>query len=294
MKILIFSLGAKGFSVVKALCDTPSVKSIRCVIGQDPEMTNDFSNELAAYCDIHKIDYTFRKNFTYNAADYDWLLAVGWRWLIRDAPEEKIIVFHDSLLPRYRGFAPLVTALINREKMTGVTALLGANEFDKGNILLQLSMDLTYPTRIDREILRISDVYYDLAIKLFNKLNDGSINRHGSPQNESEATYSVWRDEQDYRINWDDDAQNIEHFISCVNWPYRGASTLLNGETVRIIGAQSRADIKIENRSPGKVIFNEDDFPIVICGHGLLKLTNMLSDKGDSMLPLKKFRNKFY
>ena len=128
---------------------------------------------------------------------------------------------------------------------------------------------------------------------MITKLNEGSINRCGSPQEEKDATYSLWRDEEDYRIDWNDDAQNIEHFISCVGIPYRGASASLNGAIVRILKAQARKDVKIENRSPGKVIFLELNYPIVVCGTGLLMLTDAIGEDGQSALPLKYFRSKF-
>jgi methionyl-tRNA formyltransferase len=294
MNILIFSLGEKGFSVVKALTESTSVHSIYCVIGQDDGVDDDHSSRLADFCDQHGIAYSLRKDIAYEKNDYDLFLAVGWRWIIRDIPHEKLIVFHDSLLPRYRGFAPLVNALINKERITGVTALLGAEEYDRGNILLQMSLDINYPTTIEREIHRISIVYASLAVELFTKLNNGAINRTGYLQDEKEATYSLWRDEEDYRIDWNDDANYIEHFISCVSRPYRGASAVLNGATVRIVKARAKTDIKIENRSPGKVVFVEANLPVVVCGSGLLVLMEVRNEHGESMLPLKYFRSKFY
>lgn len=291
---MIFSLGVKGYSVVKALVESSSAQTIHCVIGQDEGVIDDCSSELTSYCDRREIGYSFRKDIIYAKDNYDLFLAVGWRWIIRDVPQEKLIVFHDSLLPRYRGFAPLVNALINKERITGVTALLGAEKYDTGNILLQKSLDIIYPTNIEREIHRISIVYANLAVELFTKLNNGTMNKTGYPQDEKEATYSLWRDEEDYRIDWNDDANNIEHFISCVSRPYRGASAVLDGATVRIVKARARSDIKIENRSPGKVVFVEANLPVVVCGSGLLVLAEVRNEHGESILPLKYFRSKFY
>lgn len=290
----MFSLGVKGFSVVKALSESPYASSIFCVIGQDDGLVDDSSGTLASYCDQHEIKYSMRGDVSYDKDDYDLFLAVGWRWIIRDIPQEKLVVIHDSLLPRYRGFAPLVNALINKEKTTGVTALLGAEEYDRGNILLQKSLNIAYPTSIEREIQRISILYADLAVELLFKLNNGLIHRYGYPQDENEATYSLWRDEDDYRIDWNDDANNIEHFINCVSFPYKGAAAMLNGSIVRIIKAWAKIDIKIENRLPGKVIFVESNLPVVVCGKGLLVLEDVRNDNGESILPLKSFRSRFY
>lgn len=283
----------KGFNVVKALNEAAILQSIHCVIGKDSGVTNDYSAELIEYCNKHKILYSFRKEAAYEQEEYDLFLAVGWRWLITDIPSKKLVIFHDSLLPKYRGFAPLVNALINKESTTGVTALLGAEEYDRGNILLQRRLDIIYPTTIEQELCRMSMLYAELAVELLVKLNNKAINRAGCPQTEADATYSLWRDEEDYRINWHDYAANIEHFISCVSSPYRGASSLLNGSVVRVLQATAREDMKIENRAPGKVIFIESGMPVVVCGSGLLKLADVRDENDQSVLPLKQFRSRF-
>lgn len=294
MKVLIFSLGVKGFNVVKALFQASLVQSICCVIGQDSGVTDDYSSELICYCNQHGIKYLLRNDLAYKKDDYDFFLAIGWRWIIHDIPPTKLIIFHDSLLPKYRGFAPLVNALINREPVTGVTALLGADEYDRGNILLQKTMAIAYPTTIENEILRISAVYVDLAVELLARLNDDNFNKCGYSQETKEATYSLWRDEEDYRINWNNDANNIMHFINCVSYPYRGAAAILNGSIVRIRKARIMEDIKIENRTPGKVVFIESNFPVVVCGIGLLVIEDLRSEDGEPMLPLERFRSRFY
>jgi len=294
MNILIFSLGEKGFSVVQALNDSKCVGFLECVIGQDKGVHDDYSLKLAKFCDYNGISYTFRNNCSFVTNDYDLFMAVGWRWMVRDIPKEKLIIFHDSLLPKYRGFAPLVNALLNKESVTGITALLGADDYDKGNILLQHTIDLIYPTCVADEIHRISHAYANMAVELIAKLDNGSINRLGHPQDEKEATYSLWRDDEDYRINWNDDAENISHFINCLGRPYRGASAVLNGESIRINKAMPRVDVKIENRTPGKVIFYEVNFPVVVCGFGLLLLTDVRNNHDENILPLESFRSRFY
>ncbi len=126
----------------------------------------------------------------------------------------------------------IVKALINKEKITGVTALLVAKKYDRGNILLQKSMEIIYPINIEREICRILYLYASLAVELIIKLNNGLISRTGDPQKETDATYSLWRGEEDYRIEWNDAAVSIEHFKSCVSRPCRGAAAILDGRIV--------------------------------------------------------------
>jgi methionyl-tRNA formyltransferase len=132
-----------------------------------------------------------------------------------------------------------------------------------------------------------------MAIELVTKLANKSITLAGSPQDESKASYSLWRDDHDYRINWNDSAKDISHFINCVGSPYLGASTMLNGEIVRISKATPLAELKIENRAPGKVIFHKSGLPIVVCGEGLLLIEDIKNNEYKSMLPLESFRTRF-
>lgn len=290
MKLLVFSLGLKGLSVVKGLFESAANPSIFCVIGQDSAIVDDYSAELVAYCEANSIGYSFR-GFDYTANDYDFVFAVGWRWIIGDVQEKKLIVFHDSLLPRYRGFAPLVNALLNRESEVGVSALFGASEYDRGDIIDQIRMSVNYPTSIGSELGRISNLYSELAVSVLTGLAKGGV--VGVPQDERAATYSLWRDDRDYEINWSNAASEIEHFISCVGFPYLGATSELNGEVIRIVRARAVEDVKIENRYPGKVIFVRDGLPIVVCGKGLLMIEDARDCEGGALLPLKSFRSRF-
>ncbi|MDP2067238.1 MAG: formyltransferase family protein [Burkholderiaceae bacterium] len=293
MKLIIFLLGEKGLNVVRALFNSPIELSIFCVIGRDNSISNDYSTEITAYCNANSIEYSFKENITYDAKNYDFAFAIGWRWIIRDFPEKKLIILHDSLLPRYRGFSPLVNALLNKEKEVGVSAIFGASEYDRGNIIMQRSMHVTYPTSLIAELEKIVILYAELAIAVVSKLiNEGNLFA-GSLQNENDASYSLWRDDEDYRINWNDSASTIDHFINCVGHPYLGAATKLNGKIIRIFQAKVIDDVKIENRSPGKVIFMKDEFPIVVCGQGLLMIKNAKNGDGQSALPLNSFRSRF-
>ena len=87
----------------------------------------------------------------------DYQLAIGWRWLISGT--ENLIVLHDSLLPKYRGFAPLVNSLINGEQEIGVTAIWAGPEFDAGEIIFQEKAGICYPIKIQEAIEIVSGLY---------------------------------------------------------------------------------------------------------------------------------------
>jgi len=91
-------------------------------------------------------------------------------------------------------------------------------------------------------------------------------------QNESFASYSIWRDEQDYRIDWNASAEHILSFINSVSFPYKGAFTTLDGKNLRIFDARVVPDLFIVNRTPGKVWKLENQNPTIVCGDGLIQI----------------------
>ena len=78
--------------------------------------------------------------------------------------------------------------------------------------------------------------------------------------------------------------------MNAVGFPYKGASTSINGEQFKVWEAEAIEDLKIENRAPGKVFLIRDGLPIVVCGSGLLRIKHMTSAAGRSVLPFKAVR----
>jgi methionyl-tRNA formyltransferase len=196
-------------------------------------------------------------------------LAVGWKFLV-ETPYERLFVIHDSLLPKYRGWNPLVTALQNQDPEIGVTLILADEQIDHGPIVLQEKIHITYPIKIADAMHAIETEIKRLVAFLL-ELPDRQ-NLLLKEQNENDATYSIWRNEEDYRIDWTDSALNILAFINSVSFPYKGASTTLNGRIVRIFSANVVPDILIINRKPGKVWKIESQKITVLCGSGLIEI----------------------
>jgi methionyl-tRNA formyltransferase len=285
-----FLMTEKGLHVLQSVVRTLGSGQIKYVVGAaDKNMAKDYRDEIAAVCRQNGIAY-FDRNDPFRAtAEYHF--AVSWRWLIHDAAG--LIVLHDSLLPKYRGFAPLPTALINGEPFVGVTALFVSTEYDRGDILGQRKLSVSYPVKIQAVISSLSAEYATLVVDICRRICDGA-NLTSTPQNEEEATYSLWRDEEDYRIDWSADADRIKRFIDSLGSPYKGASALIQHRRVRLLDAVVERDIHIENRQQGKVVFVRQGYPTVVCGRGLLRVTEMRDDiTGESLLPLQKLRTRF-
>lgn len=288
-KLAILAMTEKGFEVVRAVYEAaPSL--VECVVSaRDRFVSDDFFDTIREYCDENSIPFHSRHPPEFCAANY--AFAVSWRWMINSFPG-KVIVFHDSLLPKYRGFNPLVTALIQGDAQVGVTALYASKNYDCGPIIGQRRLDVTYPVKIQHAIEIAAQASRDLAVQLARDLEAGRT-PHGVEQDESAATYSLWRDEDDYWIDWRGDASSIRRKIDAVGRPYAGAATLLGGRTVRILEAEEADDVVIANRDPGKVIFVEDGAPVVVCGEGLLRIRRIQDEEGATLLPLRRFRSRF-
>ena len=290
VKFGLYLMTSKGLATLQSFIANISANYISyIVVAQDRNVTNDYYDEIVVLANSLGIP-VYERSQTLPYASH--LIAVSWRWLIEANSDQKLIVFHDSLLPRYRGFSPLPSALINGDGLIGVTALMASEEYDRGPVIAQKAVEISYPISISKAIELLEPCYQKLAIEVANSILRGDM--VSTAQNEADATYSIWRDEQDYFIDWNLDAERIKRFIDALGFPYKGAATTLEGETFRIRECETLPDVHIENRSAGKVIFMHGYCPIVVCGTGLLKI-QVMNKEGftDNALPIKKFRSRF-
>ncbi len=288
--ITLFLMGYKGYHVLRDAVGVFQHLFKEVIVARDPNVSNDYFAEIVALCNEVGLRWIERSSARPVGTGY--AVAISWRWLI-DLPPHRLIIFHDSLLPRYRGFNPLVSYLINGETNIGVTALFGADEYDRGDIIAQASVEIDYPIKIARAIELITNKYQVLAREIFATIANGQP-LVGVPQDESCASFSLWRDDKDYCVPWDKPAEWIARLVDAVGFPYKGASTLVNGSPARLIEVEPIPDVKIENRVPGKVAWVDGRLPIVVCGTGMLKIIEMYEDENaKSLIPLKQFRTRF-
>lgn len=282
-------MNEKGWRVLKRFLSHFGPRHIAyVVVAKDDHLQHDCHPELVQLCKQYGVTCFDRKE---KLPPFDgYKFAIGWRWMIRDA--DKLIVLHDSPLPRYRGFAPLVNMLINGERQLGVTALLASEEYDRGDILLQQTVAIDYPIKIKEAINRIAPLYENLVIDVSSRIFAGEP-LSATPQDESKATYSLWRDELDYVIDWHEEAAVIQRKVDALGNPYAGARTTLNNQPVILDEVVEMPDVTIENRNPGKVIFMESGCPVVVCGKGLIKIIQASYSDGTSIIPLRQFRSRF-
>jgi methionyl-tRNA formyltransferase len=280
-------LGYKGLAALRSLSSRELALISEVVAARDKAIQHDYHDEIIEYCRENNINCYTRQDAPPFNGPFE--VAIGWRWLIPG--KHTVIVFHDSLLPRLRGFNPLVTALINGDHEIGVTCLLAQDEYDKGDIIGQQSIQINYPIKISQAIELVSPLYASLLKDLLNGIEKGNFT--AIPQDEKKATYSLWRDDDDYMISWNKSAADIRRFIDAVGYPYLGAATTWKNQLLRIKSAEEIPDVKIENREPGKVIFKDHESIIVVCGEGLLRVQQIETGTGENFDLTDKFRIRF-
>ncbi len=285
----LYLMGLKGLRVLENIVSEFGSEVIAAVVcSRDTSIQKDYYDEMSELCNKHGILFYNRKEE--QAVNCDYSVAIGWRWLIADY--QRLIVFHDSILPAYRGFNPLVTALIKGDDKIGVTALWANAAYDAGDIIFQAAREISYPIKIADAIELVTTCYVELALRVCEHIKSGQV-LPANPQDHSAASYSIWRDNEDYRINWDDSADNICRFIDAVGFPYNGAVSFVGDEEVKILDAMVVEDFPIVNRTAGKVFqLGEDNSVDVICGKGMLRLTT-IKDKSGNDFKLKSLRTRF-
>lgn len=283
----------KGFEVFKRAIEVNCEIIDYIVVGEDSNVEKDFSKEIIDLARNAQVDFYLRGNEP-TIVNNNYVFAISWRWIINH-PTHKLVIFHDSLLPKYRGFAPLVNMLINGETRIGVSAIFGASEYDRGDLIAQKSSNIQYPIRITEAIDLNNKNFIGLIEDLILKISNGE-DLVGTPQDENEASYSIWRDNDDYEINWSKSSDEIKRLIDALGYPYLGARTSdSKGKKIRIVEAEVVDDVDCELRDAGKVIFISEGLPVVICGKGLLRINQAynIDSENKSYLPMKSFRVKF-
>ena len=292
-KIVFYLMNEKGFYTLKKFIKKFSSDSIEYIVSsKDTNIKKDYFKEIKQLCIKYKISF-FDRNSNYLKKEKlfnGYEFAIGWKWIILNY--KNLIIFHDSILPKYRGFAPLVNTLVSNENLGGVTALFASNEYDKGDIIMQKSMNINYPIKINSAIEQIKPLYYDLVEDIYTLiLEDKQLPRQ--KQDENKATYSMWLDGEDYFIDWQNwSAKKIKRFVDATSYPYDNAKAYLNGKVVKFIDVKVLEDVKVKNRKRhiGKVIFIQDS-PVIVCKKGLLKLVDIQDENDDNLMI--NFRSRF-
>ncbi|QYX82425.1 methionyl-tRNA formyltransferase [Streptomyces akebiae] len=199
-------------------------------------------------------------------AEPDLIVANNWRtWLppeIFDLPPHGTLNIHDSLLPTYAGFSPLIWALINGEPEVGVTAHRMDAELDMGDVLLQRSVPVGPQDTATDLFHRTVDLIGPLVTDSLDLIASGEA--VWTPQDRSRSSFFHKRSPEDSRIDWTWPAEELERFVRAQSDPYPNAFTHHRGQRVRIVSAAVS-----EGRyggTPGRIFIREGDGVVIVAG----------------------------
>jgi methionyl-tRNA formyltransferase len=145
-------------------------------------------------------------------------------------PSHGCINIHASLLPKYRGAAPIQWAIINGEKKTGITTMLMDEGLDTGNILLQEETEISYDDNAETLGNKLAEIGASLLIRTIKGIRSGYIKpipQKGTP------SYAPPLKKEDGRLNWSKTATEIFNFVRGI-YPWPCAYCYLNKERIKI------------------------------------------------------------
>ncbi len=195
-----------------------------------------------------------------------------------DIPRLGCVNLHFSLLPRYRGAAPIQWALIRGESETGVTTFVLNEKIDDGPILLQRKVEIEEEDDATSLGHRLSEVGAGLLLETVDGLDGGSLKP--VPQNATEATQAPILKKEDGLIDWSSSAKNILCKIRGMrSWP--GAHTRWKDQGLKIHRARLTGNEK--RGEPGVILSARDEGITLACGQGALTVTELQLAGGTSL-----------
>jgi len=198
---------------------------------------------------------------------------------VLEIPAEGCINVHASLLPRYRGSAPIHWAIINGETETGITTILMDEGMDTGDILLTA----TEPIGPDDTAATLHDRLADLGAKVLKQTLDRMADRRLTPmpQMHDQATLAPMLKKEDGRIDWHQPAKVISDRIRGMN-PWPGTFTFYDDRRLKIFKAVALPAAG-KAVTPGTVVTGFPDELRVATGNGVLSVLQIQGESGNRL-----------
>ncbi len=206
---------------------------------------------------------------------------------ILESPPWGCVNVHPSLLPRYRGAAPINWALIRGEEKTGVTVLFMSEEVDAGDMILQEEVPIGPEDTYDSLHERLAEKGARLLVEAIGKIENGTAPR--IPQEGKRATFAPKLPPDMGLINWDREGRKIVNLIRGLS-AHPGAYTFLRGKKIKIYGASWERSGP--EAGPGTVLAASDKGLPVVARDGLVYLRDVQLE-GKKRMPVKDFLRGF-
>jgi len=274
----------RGKKVIESLLKNDKIPDYIFILKEDDHETKKYSEDIKSIANTNNIPFKIKKKLSkedeniFQEKKRDFAIICGWRTIINFDLNKYfklgLLAAHDSLLPKYRGFAPINWAIINGESKTGVTLFqINNGEVDSGKIIDKEEINILH----DENAVEVYEKITVATIKLINNFLKNYINSSYTlkEQNHENATYTCKRIPNDGLINWNKSSTEIYNLIRALSPPYPCAYTKYKKEKLFVRRAQI-GDYNERNyigRIVGRVI-NIDEFGVeILCGRGTIKLT---------------------
>ncbi len=204
---------------------------------------------------------------------------------ILDIPRLGCLNIHASLLPRWRGAAPIQRAILAGDAETGVTIMRMEAGLDTGPMLLKESLPIADTDSAGTLHYKLAKMGARLVVEALQCLERGEL--AGEPQPAEGVTYAAKLDKAEAAIDWRRAATKLSHAVRAYN-PIPGAIARIDGQSVKIWGAEPVSG----TGEPGLVLAAGAEGIVVACGEGALRLTE-LQKAGGKRLPAADFLRGF-
>jgi len=192
---------------------------------------------------------------------------------------------HGSLLPKFRGAAPVQWAIIKGEKETGVTLMAMDEGLDTGPILAQEKVPISDEDTSETLVAKLADAAASLLIDNIEGVLSGLVKP--VPQDETVVSFAPIIKKEDGIIDWQQDAQDIERFVRGM-FPWPCAYTFLqDGQMLRVLPKAFVVEEAFvsEHKTPGQVIKIDEEGMLVRCGRGGLLVKTVQKEGKRAMTP---------
>lgn len=275
---------SRGLKLIKKLLSENRCPEFAVILKEDDHETEKYSGEISELLDENGIPNSTKKKLVgddyklIRESDLDFVIVYGWRTMIDSSINKYIksgvIVSHHSLLPRYRGFAPLQWAMINGEKEAGVTLFqINERDVDSGKIIAQVKVPIEYSDYAIDVDKKLIDVTIQLYLKFFNDYENGKV--EFTEQDESNATYTCKRIPDDGRIDWNKTSLEVYNFIRALSYPFPGAFVIIDNIKYNIrkaVQGESNSK-KFDGCIPGRILKISRDGIEILCREGTILIS---------------------
>ena len=260
-----------GLRCLTAMYETRSSEIVNIVTFDDRSDTRHVFQELHCFGEQHRIPVTVTHgsadlNAAVRSSEPELAIVCGWYSMIasqtRAAARRGFIGVHNSLLPRYRGAAPLVWAMLQGEREVGLSMYTLTSGMDDGDVWAQTSTPVGADDYIGDVLTRLEDACGDMIRRVYPRILEDAIKP--AAQNASKATYGTLRSRDHGRLDWHDPVDRIYRGVRAQSKPYPGAFTWCDGRRLTIWRAHPFSSAYYGR--PGEVVKGPSGELMVICG----------------------------